>query len=1022
MSKQSDEEELPVEVNINRMEDVKSFLRKLFQFDAQDLDFGIYRIMNCKRNEIERFIEKDLVETAKEEFAEFFEVGNETLNKELEQLKKEINRDFGEGTIDDREKVTRNYEAPKIKEYLLKKHEISKVEIAQDQINDVFNNVIEFFSRYYIDGDFISKRRYGSKNKYYVPYNGEEVTLYWANRDQYYVKTDEFFNKYNFKVGKFDFHFILSQTDTSTINRAEKRYFILAEGDSIAIDENSIKLFFDYRPLSVEEKSIYGSKDIQAEIVSTIEKEFLAKIGSGELYNSLSQKVSDGLTVLSEHISRYVKRNTSDYFIHKNLKLFLLNELDFYIKNELLDLQESLSINIDFLTAKKLKIKVFRNISNKIIDFLSQIEGFELSLFEKRKFIISSDYLMTINSIKPEFLEIISKNEKQVESWKKLYKLDITTRGTLYDTNGKKVLDTEFLKANPHLVIDTKLFERNFKDELVASFDPIEDQTNALIVKSENFQALNLLFKRYENKVKCIYIDPPYNTGEDGFVYKDDYQDSSWLSLMSDRIALAWKFLRDDGVIFVSCDFHESANLLKTMEQICGKESYVATFYIKVRHEGRILLGDKEVQEVIENVICFKKPNFQIKKTLLEENLDEYRFKIIEKTNNPQKIVKGGKEVKIFKEGEYDILQVESNTSLLKRISVRGTIRKGNSSGRFYVGFIENRYSPGTLFKVSNIGDDGLGYRYFHIPEGVKNGVYFQGRPLTQEQREKPYPTFYDMVGIFNTVGYEGDIDFKNGKKPVEFIQKLLEIADVKPTDIVLDFFAGSGSTGEAIIKLNEQDGGNRKFILVEMADYFETVLKPRLQKVIHSSEWKDGLPISKNSNRSIVKYIQLEQYDETLDNIAFVGREEGVQKRLDELEGYFLKYMLDYETKESPTRLSTEQLEDPFNYKIRTAKNGVTQLDVIETFNYLLGLNVSRVQVFVNGKTRYIAVFGSDTCKRIAIIWRPTVNLDLEVDKKFVEATILQGLKVDVLFVNGDSFIANAKPLEAEFKRLMGA
>lgn len=1013
---------MQLEVNITRLEDVKSFLRKLFRFDAQDLDFGIYRLMNCKRHEIDRFIENDIVETAKQEFAEYFKMGNERQNSELEQLKREINRDFGEGTIDNSGKVTRNSEAPKIKEYLLKKQAHEKVEVAQDQINDVFNNVIEFFSRYYSDGDFISKKRYGSKSKYYVPYNGDEVTLFWASRDQYYVKTDEFFNKYDFKVGKFDVDFILSQTDTNTINRAEKRYFILSEGESIVVTEDSIKLYFEYRPLSIEEKSIYGSKNIQAEIVSTTEKNLLAKIGSGELHNSLSQKTGAGSTALSDHISRYVKRNTSDYFIHKNLHSFLTNELDFYIKNELLDLQEFLATDVEAVRIKNLKIKVFKNISNKIIDFLSQIEGFELSLFEKRKFVTNSDYLITLNSIKPELLETIDKNEKQVASWKKIYKLDLTTRGTLYDTNGKKFFTPEFLKANPNLVVDTKYFDQSFKDELAASFSNIDDQTNALIVKSENFQALNLLLKKYENKVKCIYIDPPYNTGEDGFVYKDDYQDASWLSLMSDRIALAWRFLRDDGVMFVSCDFHESANLLKTMEQICGKEAYVATFYIKVRHEGRILLGDKEVQEVIENLICFKKPNFQIKKTLLEENLDEYRFRVIEKTNKPQKITMGGKTVEVFKEGEYEISDVDSNPSLLKRISVRGTIRKGNSSGRFYVGYLENRYSPGTLFKVENIGDDGLGYRYFHIPEGVKNGVYFQGRPLTQEQREKPYPTFYYMVDIFNTVGYEGDIDFKNGKKPVEFIQKILEIADVKPTDIVLDFFAGSGSTGEAIIKLNEQDGGNRKFILVEMADYFETVLKPRLQKVMYSPEWKDGLPTSKNGNRCIVKYMQLEQYDETLDNIAFVRRDEGVQKRLDELEGYFLKYMLDYETKESPTRLSTEQLADPFNYKIRSAKNGVTQLDVVETFNYLLGLDVSRVQAFVNEKRRYVAVFGTYASKQVVIIWRPIANLDFEVDKKFVEGTILQGLKTDMLFVNGDSCIENAKSLDAEFKRLMGA
>src|SRR5690606_31934500 len=155
----------------------------------------------------------------------------------------------------------------------------------------------------------------------------------------------------------------------------------------------------------------------------------------------------------------------------------------------------------------------------------------------------------------------------------------------------------------------------------------------------------------------------------------------------------------------------------------------------------------------------------------------------------------------------------------------------------------EGRYAPGTLLKVEGIGDDGLGYRFFLVPKDAKNIIYFQGVPRTRIGRKKPFPTFYDMVDEFNVVGYEGDVNFRYEKKPVAFIPKLFVIADPPRGAFILGFFAGSSTTGHAVINLNRADGGRRKFILGEMADYFDTFLLPRLKKVTSSPECKDGKP-----------------------------------------------------------------------------------------------------------------------------------------------------------------------------------
>ena len=144
-------------------------------------------------------------------------------------------------------------------------------------------------------------------------------------------------------------------------------------------------------------------------------------------------------------------------------------------------------------------------------------------------------------------------------------------------------LNKDFLKAHPTLVVDTKHFPEDFKWRLLASFDDLEEATDGLLVKSENWQALNLLLEKYRERVKCIYIDPPYNTGNDEFIYKDRYRHSSWISMMKDRLQLAKKNMKNDSTIFVSIDSREIDNLQFLMNEIFSSTNKVAQCTIKVK-------------------------------------------------------------------------------------------------------------------------------------------------------------------------------------------------------------------------------------------------------------------------------------------------------------------------------------------------------------------------------------------------------------------------------------------------------
>jgi adenine-specific DNA-methyltransferase len=269
---------------------------------------------------------------------------------------------------------------------------------------------------------------------------------------------------------------------------------------------------------------------------------------------------------------------------------------------------------------------------------------------------------------------------------------------------------------------------------------------------------------------------------------------------------------------------------------------------------------------------------------------------------------------------------------------------------------------------------------------------------------------------------------------PVSLYEELLGAAlSNKNDDIGLDFFAGSGTTGHAVINLNREDKGNRRFILVEMEYYFDTVLLPRIKKVTFTPEWKDGKPVRQPTAQEIkysprilkyIKYIKLESYEDALNNIAF----KEAPKTLYDFDDYLLKYILDWETKESDTFLSVAKLASPFTYKLNITEKQESKekaVDLPETFAYLLGLHVNTRRVYNDNGRRYLVYRGNIDHREIAVIWRDIggwADKDFSRDKEFVvENKLSQG--ADEVLVNGESLIPNANSLDPIFKsRMFGA
>ncbi|PSQ18761.1 hypothetical protein BRD00_04160 [Halobacteriales archaeon QS_8_69_26] len=180
-------------------EQLQELLRDLFQFGAEDLDFGIYRILNQRRDIIEDFIEKDLLDTVHDALGQIVEQERQELEQELNEVREEVEGLLGEDAFDGDDISEQYRDTPVAEDYIEVKEQLERLEVAEETEPGIFNDLYRFFSRFYDRGDFHVKRRFSSQDsKYMVPYNGEEVFFHWANRNQYYVKTSEHFTAYRF--------------------------------------------------------------------------------------------------------------------------------------------------------------------------------------------------------------------------------------------------------------------------------------------------------------------------------------------------------------------------------------------------------------------------------------------------------------------------------------------------------------------------------------------------------------------------------------------------------------------------------------------------------------------------------------------------------------------------------------------------------------------------------------------------------------------------------------------------------
>jgi adenine-specific DNA-methyltransferase len=1064
-----------------KFEKLKTFLMELFQLDKPDLDFGIYRVMHAKTAEVTQFLDKDLLPQVNAAFSQYQTADKAEIEKELAKA------------IEQAQALGADPETlPKVKDL--------RVRLANEAVDisslegEVYDHLFSFFRRYYDQGDFLAKRVY-KPGVYAIPYEGEEVTLHWANKDQYYIKTSEYLSDYAFRLRPDDdkqpmrVHFRLAEAaegEHGNVKAVEgqSRVFILAAPgasghDFMTQDDGEegkeVAIHFLYRPATLtdwpeEERDGKKKPPVQKELSALAAMRVLA-VADASLDPWISELGKPHVTAAGEkadytrleaHLRRYTARNTFDYFIHKDLGTFLRRELDFYIKNEVMHLDDVEDETAPRVEQYLSKIKVIRKIAGKIIAFLAQLEDFQKKLWLKKKFVVETSWCIRLGVIPWEFYPEIAANEAQREEWVDLCSIDLIagSEGTLLEPGVpgySQPLTSDFLKGHPTLLVDTRHFLGDFSIRLLASFNyEVNDRMSdcdCVLFHGDNFSALSLVHETLRDQVHCAPNDPPYNRLGDSFPYKDNYRHSSWLTFMMDRLQLLRPLLRPEGAAFVNIDENERQGLGAVLDLVFGQENRVEELiwaqntthsqsplystnheYIEVyaRHrpaaEGAPDMfqepkpGEKEITALagelnvrnasiadVEDAIkgLFREHVSSFKEELAEQGLpyDEetkkldpwrgiYNYRHAE-YRNAKGIILSEEEAQA---GESRlIIWREDNASAPAQKQAASIRDPTDENFRFYrprhpitgkpcphpkTGwrwpFQCRDASRDSFQELDRVGRIVWGNDHTKIPQ-YKRFLSDVERNVSKSffhdyaDAEKELAALFGRAGVFPT------------PKPTTLVRRFV-VQAAPEKGLILDFFAGSGTTGHAVINLNREDGGKRKFILVEVGDHFDTVLLPRLKKVTFSPEWKEGKPkrfaTPEEAERSprVVKVVRLESYEDALNNLE-TRRTKEQQGLLDLAqshgteglkEQYILRYMLDVETRGSQSLLNVQAFTDPTAYKLKVKRPGSDEsrevnVDLLETFNWLIGLTVKTIAA----PQTFVAAFERDSEQRLRLAGR---------------------------------------------------
>lgn len=718
---------------------------------------------------------------------------------------------------------------------------------------ELFDKLWTFFSQYFCESGSIYFRHLPAFARIYerVYAGGEDVALVWKTKNLYYVKSDTLVRSmpvalasvYSERLLRFYF-------DASTVENKrgnERREFVFTFDKVEQTPEGPVvRLVVSY--------SENGNGTKLDDIARAVRK---SKSGVHPTEEQLQMA------------TRIFRRQTeADFFINKDARAFLREQFDLWMYQFLFQGE-----NI-FEPDRIGQLQAIQQTAHEIIDFIAQFEDELRGAWEKPKFARNVNYVVTLDKLPAELLAKIAAHQgakAQAREW-----------GELGLVDGNFPPAELGQAAGRFLPLDT----RHFKDlelEILGALGNLDEALDGELVHSENWQALNSLQAKYRGRVKCIYIDPPFNLGgSDQFDYRTNYKDSCWATMLENRIAVARHFLADDGSIFVRCDYNGNWIVRPLLDSIFGKDNFKNEIVVNRTQE------------------FFKSPTPHQKK--LMNDIDS-----------------------LLLCGKSDAARINP-------------LREIRTDEVWHEPFLPSRNGNG---EDGTRVIDGEEYR---APEGRIWGLsqevidehHQQGRIKIEKGRVKYWPLWRNIKNNWTDIpGYSSTMEKVVGQKfATENSEQLLcRVIDsgTSEGDAVLDFFAGSGTTQAVAQKLG------RKWLGMEMGEHFNTVVLPRLKKALGGHVSGNGNGKADYKGGGAFKYYSLEQYEETLKNSRYKG---GRQIELDSSKTPFEQYVFFEDDKLAHVGKADPDSGGKLEINL---KNLYADVDIAESLANILGKQIRR-------------------------------------------------------------------------------
>jgi len=655
---------------------------------------------------------------------------------------------------------------------------------------ELFDKLYSFFKTYFSESGSIYFSYTPLKSKIYekVYTNQKDVALFWKTHMLYYVKTDKLWNNLTVDFDEdgisYKIHFDVSKLEHKKGN--EKRE-IIYELKNIKDKEITFIVLYSER----------GRKTKTDEMLRTFKK----------------KKIFLDEGKLTKIFRIFEKQNEVDFFINKNAEAFLKEQFDLWLKNYLFD-DES-----DFSERRLKELKTLKEIAYKVIDFVAQFEDELVKIWNKPKFVLNSNYVITLDRIvkKKDGIRVIEKIIKhkgfseQIKEWKEFDK------DKLFTTSKGKEISKEY----EHLPIDTKYFDEEIKLEILSLFDNLDEELDGWLIHSENYQALKTILPKFQEKVQTIYIDPPFNLGTNAdFLYNVNYKDANWITLLENRLNLARDLLNEKGSIFVRCDYNGNMFVRLLMNQIFGEENFDSEIVInRFKKESKTFVTTTEFlyfyfrdkEKGIQNFNKITQPRIC---SFCKRKIEPKWIRFTSSgEGGPLYFNKDGKRILLYpQKGRH----WTNSQDELDKLQKEGRIR-----------FVKGSYT------------DTMGKKINFIVEKLQDPNQDVGNNWT------------------DIPGYDFGAEFSTTNSEI-LLKRVIESTSNKK-DIVMDFFLGSGTTTAVAHKLK------RKWIGVEMGEHFFSVVLPRMKKVLAYDKSGISKEVKEYKGGGFFKYYDLEQYEQTL-------------------------------------------------------------------------------------------------------------------------------------------------------------